>query len=378
MAQFASIPSQPTISMPVYRRIEEDLRTRIRVGQWPADTQIPGRRELAKYYNVEVTTIQHAISQLLEDGILRAEAGRGTFVVFGHDDVIPNPLPHLRIGISLRDQGGLEHPDSYIGLTVQGIRDALAPFGLGVSVTFVQDQDLEVIPQMHRSDMAGVLFASPDIDKRTLVDFYWRSGVPSVVVGSSWVGIEAPFVDCDNYTGTNALLDRLVAQGHRKIACAVVHINACHLFDRGQAFRQGMARHGLAIQSGHLIERWKPTGDQAMADIQDLIRSANRPTALVATDPCAALYALKIAKELAIRVPEDLSIVTFDDIYPIEASQPPISSAAAPFCEMGRRGMQMLIDMCLQKPISSPANLMPMKITDRASIAPCPAEKQMA
>lgn len=67
-------------SAPAYQRIEEDLRRRIRSGQWAPGYQIPGRRELAKHYDVEVNTLQRALVELVEDGTLRAEKRKGTFV----------------------------------------------------------------------------------------------------------------------------------------------------------------------------------------------------------------------------------------------------------------------------------------------------------
>ncbi|HEY3332220.1 MAG TPA: substrate-binding domain-containing protein [Capsulimonadaceae bacterium] len=69
-----------SFATPAYLRIEEDLRRRIRSGQWAPGYQIPGRRELAKHYNVEVNTLQRALLELIEDGTLRAEKRRGTFV----------------------------------------------------------------------------------------------------------------------------------------------------------------------------------------------------------------------------------------------------------------------------------------------------------
>ena len=66
--------------VPAYQKIEEDLRSRIADGIWQAGYQIPGRRLLAKSYRVEVNTLQRAVNNLLADGTLRAENGRGTFV----------------------------------------------------------------------------------------------------------------------------------------------------------------------------------------------------------------------------------------------------------------------------------------------------------
>jgi len=67
-------------STPAYRRIEMDLRDKIKQGHWAAGAMLPSRKDLASEYGVSVPTMERAVSDLLEDGTLRADGGRGTFV----------------------------------------------------------------------------------------------------------------------------------------------------------------------------------------------------------------------------------------------------------------------------------------------------------
>ncbi len=66
--------------VPVYQRIENDLRRRISQGVWSVGVRLPSRQRLAREYAVDVSTVQKAIASLLADGTLRADNGRGTFV----------------------------------------------------------------------------------------------------------------------------------------------------------------------------------------------------------------------------------------------------------------------------------------------------------
>jgi DNA-binding LacI/PurR family transcriptional regulator len=63
-----------------YRRVEQDLRARIKAGQWPAGSLLPNRRELARQYGVAVNTIQRAITALLNDRTVSSHGRRGTVV----------------------------------------------------------------------------------------------------------------------------------------------------------------------------------------------------------------------------------------------------------------------------------------------------------
>ncbi len=68
-----------------FTAVERLLRDRVSSGQWPAGTMIPGRRQLALEHGVALRTVERAISSLLEDGTLRADDRRGTFVARGGD-----------------------------------------------------------------------------------------------------------------------------------------------------------------------------------------------------------------------------------------------------------------------------------------------------
>lgn len=67
-------------AIPLYKRIEQDIRRKIQSGQWKLDTPLPGRLKLAAEYGVALPTIERAIDLLIEDGVLRAEGGRGTYI----------------------------------------------------------------------------------------------------------------------------------------------------------------------------------------------------------------------------------------------------------------------------------------------------------
>ncbi len=67
-------------SEPAYRRIERDLRQRLRKGEWNMGAVLPSRQMLARGYGVDLSTVQRAVANMLSDGTLRADNGRGTYV----------------------------------------------------------------------------------------------------------------------------------------------------------------------------------------------------------------------------------------------------------------------------------------------------------
>ncbi len=81
-------------SAPAYRRIEEDIRAKVRDGRLPAGTMLSGRHALAREYGVALSTAQQAVARLLADGILETSDRRGTFVAQGRG---PSTTPTARL-----------------------------------------------------------------------------------------------------------------------------------------------------------------------------------------------------------------------------------------------------------------------------------------
>ncbi len=96
----ATTTGRATGGAAVYQQIQQEIRRRIREGEWPAGTFLPSRRTLARQHDVALGTIEKAIAELLADGTLRAQTGRGTFVADSplsrcgrEPEAVPSPQP---------------------------------------------------------------------------------------------------------------------------------------------------------------------------------------------------------------------------------------------------------------------------------------------
>lgn len=384
------------------RRVAEDLRDKIARGIYAPGSILPGRRTLASYYRVAHVTIEQSVKQLMSEGLLRAEHGRGTFVAegviglqgeqgaierhayIGCDHTICQPPQQsevvetasesrasgsLRLGIYFQDPESFHDAGSYIAQMVLGARRALDPHAMRHSLIFVNTADLERIPSMSRSEISGLLVGSPDIDMRGHIDWLSRSVLPTVVVGSTWAEMDALNVDCDNVSGMRSAVDMLTEKGHTVIACVDVQANRCHHSERWRIFQNEMAKRGLGIRPEHVVEYWKPRGEEIIRAVRNLMSSPSRPTALITLSPTMAANVVRLANELSLRIPEDLSIVTFGDTLPDGGISPGLASVTVSFEQMGAIGMSLLIDRCEGKAVDQRTEVLPMRTTVGASIA---------
>ncbi|MDR3708604.1 MAG: GntR family transcriptional regulator [Capsulimonadaceae bacterium] len=369
-------------------RVAHDLRDKIERGIYRPGTILPGRRALSAAYQVALVTIEQSVRQLSAEGLLRSEQGRGTFVVGnagfaepiasmdidGGQENAASANAGLRLGLFIQDMRSMLSSDSYAAQAVHGVQAALAPFGMRHSLIFIDEAHLDSIPSMPASKVSGLLFVAPHTDMSSRIDWFARSILPTVVIGASWPGISAGFVDCDNTAGLKAAIDRLFELGHRRIACTPTHISSFHHLERERVFLDEMARRGVDVPREYTLEFWKPEGSETIEAVRNLLASPVRPTALIVPSPFLAGRVLQIAHAMELQVPRDFSLVTFDDTAGMLTAIPPISSIAAPFEQMGRDGMTALIEMCEKQSVSRIREVLPMDVRFRESIGTVPSE----
>jgi DNA-binding LacI/PurR family transcriptional regulator len=165
--------------------------------------------------------------------------------------------------------------------------------------------------------------------------------LPVVVVGHQLRARSMDSVRNDDEAGSGAVVDHLVGLGHRRI----VHIHAGSVGGsrgRRRGYEVAMARHGLAthIRSvrGAFTERG---GQDAMGAI---IETGALPTAVFVANDFAALGALEALDAAGLRVPQDVSVVGYDDITSSNSSRVALTTVAQPSVEMGQTAVKLLIE----------------------------------
>ncbi|HEX9639478.1 MAG TPA: substrate-binding domain-containing protein, partial [Acidobacteriota bacterium] len=136
----------------------------------------------------------------------------------------------------------------------------------------------------------------------------------------------------------------LIELGHRRIGCIARPTDLSHSQERIRGYRAALRDHGLAAddslmaRGGFRIEN----GRQAALRLLDLDPA---PTACFAYNDIMAIGALRAAHERGLRVPQDFSIVGFDDIEQAAYTCPALSTIAQPKFDMGRRGAELLLSL---------------------------------
>ena len=112
------------------------------------------------------------------------------------------------------------------------------------------------------------------------------------------------------------------------------------------------------------------TADHGRAAAHNLLRSGSGATAVFASSDEIAIGLLEVLRGNGVRVPEDLSVIGFDDVGPLNLFGPPLTAVRQPVAEFGRRGVELLARINQQEEFASGTERLPVELMVRASVAP--------
>ncbi|GAA4967134.1 LacI family DNA-binding transcriptional regulator [Kineococcus glutinatus] len=184
-------------------------------------------------------------------------------------------------------------------------------------------------------------------------------------------------VDADNAGGARAATEHLLGLGHRRIAHlrGRTDLESARLREAG--YREALAAAGVGFDP-RLVRDGGYRAATTTEAARDLLGSVDRPTAVFAANDLSAIRAVEVAHDLGLRVPEDLSVVGFDDVPEAANCAPPLTTIAQPLQEMGALAVRMLLDLLdgweAGQQVRSPGRhvRLPARLVVRASSGPAP------
>lgn len=198
--------------------------------------------------------------------------------------------------------------------------DLLVEQRVGGIIAFPTGENLDAWEDARRLGIK-VLFADREIE---------ALGFPSILV--------------DNVTGSRRLTEYLIALGHERIGYLGGPLRLTTGSRREDGFRAAHADAGIAVHED-LVVRTRFTRDTAYASAIRLLESPLPPTALFAANNILGEAALNAIRDHELRIPDDISVVMFDDTPWARLVDPPITTAAQPTWGMGQSALRMLLTL---------------------------------
>ncbi len=245
---------------------------------------------------------------------------------------------------------------------------ALGSHGSGYELLSHSGGDQHGWERRSLSRLGGTLIDGAVLVTPTVLDA--RNVVPAVAVDPHFGPASMPTIDADSYSGAEQATKYLIALGHRRIAFlgGRSELDSAHLREAG--YRNAMEEAGLRVDPV-LVRESRYAPDRAAEITRDLLELPDRPTAIFAANDVTAIRAMEVAHEYGLTVPEDISIVGFDDIPEATLAVPMLTTVRQPMQAMGRAAMEMLLDIIRGKERETHVR-MSTELVVRASTAPPP------
>jgi DNA-binding LacI/PurR family transcriptional regulator/DNA-binding transcriptional regulator YhcF (GntR family) len=353
--------------IPRYLQVRRILEESIRSGQYGPGSRLPGEREIARDLNVSQMTVNKAVLALVQDGWLHRESGNGTFV---RPDFRPPAPELLRIGFVSPISSDHILDDYYLGALFRGIQRTVANEAVSLSLLEVHEE--EMFERLTASDLHGFLVAG--ISQRSIPELrrLQEADVRAVVMGASWEALPVPFVDSDNYGGAVSAVRHLIGLGHRRIAGIFAFMGSCNSQHRLKAFRETLSEHAIPLPDEYTLafenaDLLRGTPTERVRALLDGTKPA--PTAFFCGGFQLVLEVMREIQREGHRVPQEISIVGFDDLTAAHHTSPPLTTVRQPLNEIGQRAMQKLLDWLRTGVPPRKEDVLPTQLIQRESTA---------
>lgn len=206
--------------------------------------------------------------------------------------------------------------------------------------------DPEIEEQQIRSMIArgadGLLLIGQSRSER-VYEFIKRQNIPIVIAWSYDKNSEHNMVGFDNTAASRTLTQRAIEMGHKRFAfMSAERRHNDRARDRVEGAKQALSAANIDPDSMPVVETPYSIEESGVA-FEALLKSPNKPTVVMCGNDVQAVGALKKARELGLRVPEDISITGFDDLEITTIVEPGITTVHVPHRQMGQAAAEILI-----------------------------------
>lgn len=348
--------------VPKYKLVFDDLVKRIRQGEFADGERLPRERELCDQYQVKRVTVRRALELLDQQGAAEKRPGLGTYVrIHGKDAAAQGDTI---IYAMRRNQNDIRHNvNAFNAMLFFVLEQACHERGLRLHYVGLENGDDAELTGPHVLAVMLVSYHEQGTAARL-----WAKGTPVICVNHWEEGVVSLLPD--NFCGIRHAVHHLAALGHEHIGYISGPLANTNAEERLMGYRFGVQEKGLSAGREDVVwGSWTmESGREAMLR---LMAQKDRPTAVIAASDMMAIGAIDAANKLGLRVPEEVSIMGFDNIDMGLYCAPPLTTVSLSVQELARLAVEAAV-----RAASTPADSrehytvrLPTDIAARGSVA---------
>ena len=318
---------------PLYVQVKKSILAEIENGTIAVGDKLMSENEMLRHYGVGRMTIRAALSELMAEGVIRKEQGRGSFCMG-----LPQKAPRLNIDVLL-DSGDTYFVPSYM---LKGISPVLEQNNCNLLMHDTKRDESHIIALMRdilKRGTDGVMLQpvfrdrrSPELDD--IMMQYEREGIPVVILLGSLPYDHCINLNIDDMYGVEIATRYLLECGHRKILGL--------FYEQGRAPERRLEGFRNAVRSVPECGVYEITTENYDEQLLALVRE-KKITAIQCFNDHVAVECLRLFAENGIRVPGDISLVGFDDSELSLNSIPRLTTMSHPKDHLGSAAAEAIL-----------------------------------
>jgi DNA-binding LacI/PurR family transcriptional regulator len=233
------------------------------------------------------------------------------------------------------------------------------------------EHELQYVDLLHAQRVAGVIWIPGTADFKPYHKLK-EYGVRTIVIDRAVPDEEVPVLMGDNFHGGFIATKHLIDLGHRRIGYIRRPVDLSHSRGRFEGYQAALTEHHIPLED-NLVATGGFVFEDGYRAVRELLALPEPPTAVFAYNDMMAIGALRAIYEAGLNVPDDFSLVGFDDIAQASFTCPSLTTVLLPKYEMGQRGAELLISLIEKRKTSSePLKPLEVKLVIRESTGLAP------
>jgi len=206
------------------------------------------------------------------------------------------------------------------------------------------EKESELIQMLIDRQVDGLIISTTQNNNTDIVHLI-KNKFPFVLIDRNSSKTETNYVVVDNKEGAKKVVNHLVKLGNSSIGHLT--ISPSHLStikERTQGYKDGLIANGLKVNSNLIREvSFDNLKNDVFKHVKELLSAPNKVTALFVANNNIAVACLECLKEMEMRIPQDVALVSFDDIDAFKLCSPPITAVSQPIEQMGKEAVDIIL-----------------------------------
>ena len=336
-------------SKTIYQQLAAIIRKQVIYGELKPGVKLPSENELVKQYAISRSSVRQAIDILVGEGLVERVHGKGNFIydwrtMNVEGGTIALLVPYERLSL---------FPN-----IINGVEMAAKRRGFSLILSYMGKDDREEIATLKRlrdQRVSGlVIYPRNYITYDEMIWQLFEEGFPFVLIDRYFTDLPCSYVGVDNMRALHNVVTYLIGLGHREIGFMMPpDPNTTSVKERYTGYRDALRHHGIPFNDQWLCKSptlsYSPVNPESdeereIQNYRPYFKQKDLPSALIAINDYTAYLVYNAAKAEGVRIPEDMSLIGFDNDEFARFNEVPLTTVEQPFREIGGRAVDLLVD----------------------------------